>query len=101
MGLDIDGAGSKAARQLAINLRRKGIDVSLCVPTSGKDWSAAYRTQGILGLMPLIETIEKHDGALCYCAACLDLGKDTPAMYEVDGSMYCAEHKNNVAQYCT
>lgn len=99
MGLDIDGAGRKAAKQLATNLRRKGIEVSLCTPTSGKDWSAAYRMSGEQGLMPLIQTIEEHDGALCYCAACLDLGRDTPAMYEVDGSMYCAEHKDNKALY--
>ena len=93
MGLDIDGAGCKAAKQLATNLRRKGIEVSLCMPTGDKDWSSAYRVNGEQGLKPLIETIEKHGNYITICATCLSLGKDTLAAYEIDGSMYCAEHK--------
>jgi DNA primase len=57
MGLDIDGPGRKAAKQLATGLRRKGIDVQVCTPMDGKDWSAAYRVHGMQGLAPLIQAI--------------------------------------------
>jgi len=89
MGLDVDGPGSKAAKDLSKGLRRKGIDVQICTPIDAKDWSAAYRISGMQGLKPLIETI----GSICLCATCLDLGLDTPAPYEFDGSMYCAIHR--------
>ena len=85
LGLDIDSAGCKAAKQLATNLRRKGIDVSVCMPTDSKDWSAAYRMSGEQGLAPIKQIIE-----VCY--DCLDLGIETPASYEIDEVMYCKEH---------
>jgi len=92
MGLDIDGPGCKAAKQLATSLRRKGIDVSVCTPAESKDWSAAYRVYGEQGLVPL-----KDMTNLCY--DCLDQRKDTPAFYEIDDIMYCkvhyVEHKVN------
>lgn len=88
MGLDIDGPGSKTAKDLSRGLRRKGIDVQMCTPIDAKDWSAAYRIHGMQGMKPLIEAID----SVCVCATCLNLGKDTPAPYEVDGLMYCAEH---------
>jgi hypothetical protein len=57
MGLDIDGSGRKAAKQLATSLRRKGIDVQICIPADGKDWSAAYRLHGAQSLAPLREVM--------------------------------------------
>lgn len=57
MALDIDGPGRNAARKLAKDLRRKGIQVELRAPDSGKDWSAAYRLHGWAGLAPLLPTI--------------------------------------------
>ncbi len=92
MGLDIDGPGSKAAKDLSKGLRRKGISVQICTTIDAKDWSAAYRIHGMQGLKPLTEAV----GSICLCAICLDLGRDTPAPYEVDGLMYCAEHRQNV-----
>jgi len=89
MGLDIDGPGRKAAKDLSKGLRRKGVDVQICTPTDSKDWSAAYRIHGMQGLKPLIETV----GSISLCATCLDQGRDTPAPYEIDGLMYCAEHR--------
>jgi DNA primase len=93
MGLDIDGPGRKAAKRLATGLRRKGIDVEACVPADAKDWSAAFRIHGVQGLVPLVKAIERYVAGGCVCGVCLDLGKDTPAPYEVDGLMYCAEHR--------
>lgn len=61
MGLDIDGPGRKAAKQLATNLRRKGIDVSVCMPMDGKDWSAAYRIHGEQGLTPIKQALTALD----------------------------------------
>jgi len=57
IGFDIDGSGRKAAKQLAASLRRKGIDVQVCAPADGKDWSAAYRLHGAQALMPLVEAM--------------------------------------------
>ncbi len=85
MGLDVDGPGRKAAKQLTTSLKRKGIDVSICTPIESKDWSAAYRLHGVQGLAPL-----KDMANLCY--DCLDQRKDTPAYYEIDEIMYCKEH---------
>jgi hypothetical protein len=58
IGLDIDGPGRKAAKQLAKEFRRKGIDVQICTPVDGKDWSAAYRIHGAQGLESLTLTVE-------------------------------------------
>jgi len=85
MGLDIDGPGRKAAKQLATSLRRKGIDVAVCTPVESKDWSAAYRVHGEQGLAPL-----KDMTNLCY--DCLDQRRDTPAYYEIDDVIYCKVH---------
>jgi 5S rRNA maturation endonuclease (ribonuclease M5) len=48
-------------------------------------------------ILPRIESIQASQIVIpegCeVCAVCLDLGKETPAPYEVDGLMYCAEHR--------
>ena len=89
MGLDVDGPGSKASKDLSKGLRRKGISVQACTPIDAKDWSAAYRIHGMQGLKPLTEAV----GSICLCATCLDLGLDTPAPYEVDGLMFSGQHR--------
>lgn len=53
MALDIDGPGRLAANKLAKAMRRKGIEVEIAAPM-GKDWSAAYRLHGRVGLAPLL-----------------------------------------------
>jgi 5S rRNA maturation endonuclease (ribonuclease M5) len=40
--------------------------------------------------LPLEETLEIGE---CLCSACLDLGLDTPGLYEVDEMMYCEKHR--------
>jgi hypothetical protein len=60
MALDFDPSGSSAAARLAKGLRAKGIDVSICAPAGGKDWSAAYRLHGSQSLAPIIEAIESR-----------------------------------------
>jgi DNA primase len=89
MGLDIDGPGRKAAKQLATSLKRKGIDVSVCMATDSKDWSAAYRMYGEQGLTPIKQIIEAQ---ISFCYDCLDIGKETLAYHEVDEVMYCEDH---------
>lgn len=74
MGLDIDGPGRKAAKQLATNLRRKGIDVSVCTPVDSKDWSAAYRIRKEQGLEPLRKIIEAQNVFDAISENCADCG---------------------------
>lgn len=74
MGLDIDGAGCKATKQLATSLRRKGIDVEVCTPTNSKDWSSAYRLHGGQGLAPLKQTIAAQDMFTSAPENCADCG---------------------------
>src|SRR5205823_3199851 len=55
--LDSDAPGLKASKDLAKGLRRKGIDVTLCSPPA-KDWSTAYRLQGVQGLASLVDALQ-------------------------------------------
>jgi DNA primase len=74
MGLDIDGPGRKAAKQLATSLRRKGIDTQVCAPTGGKDWSATYRVDGEQGLASLKQTIAAQNVFESAPETCADCG---------------------------
>jgi hypothetical protein len=87
MGLDIDGPGRKAAKQLATSLRRKGIDVEVCISGDGKDWSAAYRLHGAKGLAPLVGAID--NGLVCgRCGISNSLSSET--FQDHDGKLLCS-----------
>ena len=60
--------------------------------------SVAPRT-GLQSMLPEGKSLMKQSrtqrliGSVCLCTTCLGLGRDTPAPYEIDGLMYCAEHR--------
>lgn len=87
LGLDMDGAGSRAAKSLATSLRRKGIDVEVCTPVNGKDWSAAYRLDGAQGLAPLVGAMAKR--LVCHrCGISNSLSSE--AFHHHSGSLLCS-----------
>lgn len=87
MGLDIDGPGRKAAKQLATSLRRKGIDVQVCIPVDGKDWSAAYRLNGVQGLAPLAEAIDNR----LVCSRCgISNSLSSETFQDHNGKLLCS-----------
>lgn len=47
---------------------------------------------------PIEQEQELEDYGSDWCATCSDLGIDTPAEYEQEGFMYCAQHRPGVAQ---
>lgn len=64
IGMDGDGPGAATAKKLAKDLKRNGLDVTVCAPVSGKDWSEAYRLQGVAGLAPVIEALRQDQADL-------------------------------------
>jgi hypothetical protein len=100
LSADADLAGQVAAKRLGKALKRKGIDVAICKPDRGNDWSEAYRLHGGEGLVALreilcakvipAESIQEQEIA----DTCIICGA-TVEYYTNDGKPYCAQHWGN------
>jgi hypothetical protein len=87
LALDNDDSGREASKRIANSLGKLGIGYRVCSPTTGKDWSEAYRVQGVQGLAPLQETLQ----TLQFCEDCdLSTFSSQKPFQEHDGHVYCA-----------